>query len=218
MMKISVITPTIKYDRLLDLTIDSIANQTYSNVEHILACYKSTVNTEELPSDSHDVKSLKISLIKDSFYDGLMKMIHETEGEILCILNPGEILYDTGSLSRIVNNFQKRNCNLIYGKNMLYNGSNNLSSIFSLRISKNRKWQVPFGNMPLYTAIFIKRELLLKMGILSGKQKFSSEYELYRLLSMQTHVMPYYMDTYAYLRNSNSFRMESGRVGQNLTA
>ncbi|MFB6343057.1 glycosyltransferase [Saccharicrinis sp. FJH62] len=218
MMKISVITPSIKYDRLLDLTIDSIVNQTYSNVEHILACYKSTVNTEELPLDLHDVNNLKVSLIKDSFYEGMMKIIHETEGEILCILNPGEVLYDSSTLSRIVNSFQKRNCNLIYGKNMLYNGSNNLSSIFSLRISKNRKWQVPFGDMPLYTAIFIKRELLLKMGILSGKQKFSSEYELYRLLSLQPDVMPYYMDTYAYLRNSNSFRMESGRVGQNLTA
>ncbi|MFB6317277.1 hypothetical protein [Saccharicrinis sp. FJH54] len=217
-MKISIITPTFKYDRLLDLTMDSITSQTYNSIEHVIGYYKSSVSNEEFPSDFYDREKLKICSVRDSFYDGLMKMINEAEGELLCILNPGEILYDTGSLSRIVKSFHKMNCNLIYGKNMLYNGSNNLSSIFSLRISKNRKWQVPFGDMPMYTAIFIKRELLLKMGILSGKLKFSSEYELYRLLSMQPDVMPYYMDTYAYLRNSNSFRMESGRVGQNLTA
>lgn len=217
-MKISIITPTIKYDPLLDITIGSITNQTYNKVEHVIACYKSTVKREDLPSEFYDRDKLKICSVGESYYEGMMKIIHEAEVEILCILNPGEILYDSNTLSRVVDNFKTMNCDLIYGKNMLFNETNNLDSIFSMRISKKRKSKVLFENVPRYTAIFIKKDLLQNIGMLSGKLKFNSEYELYRLLCMQPGASPFYMDTYAYLKQSKYFRLGTRQMDQNLTA
>lgn len=197
-MKITVITPALKYDRLLDLTIDSITDQNHNKTEHFIAHYKSIYKNTDIPSKLLNSNKIKVCQVRDSYYEAITTMINMAKGELICILNPGEILYDPDTFTRIANRFQKTNFNMIYGKKLLLKGNNNLDAINAMRISKKKKYQVRFTDVPLHTAIFFKKDLMQKTGMMSGELKFNSDYDLYRKMFKQECSMPYYMDNHAY--------------------
>lgn len=195
-MKISIITPASQNDKLLDLTIDSVKHQGYTNIEHIIGYYQSAENDAYINSKYYSENLVKVIPVQKSFYDALIKSATKAKGEIICILNPGETFYNDDILSQVVEIFEPANENILYGKSMLFEGSSNSNSMLFDRAANKKQSELPFGKVPLHTAIFIKKEWLKKSGMLTGKLKFTSDYEFYLKLFMQAGTSAYVIDTY----------------------
>ena len=70
-MKISIVTLTNNSDKNIQRCIDSIKNQTYKNVEHIIIDNLSTDNTIQIAKSNTDYNQKFISkMIKEYMMDG----------------------------------------------------------------------------------------------------------------------------------------------------
>ena len=69
-MKISIVTLTNNSDKNIQRCIDSIKNQTYKNVEHIIIDNLSTDNTIQIAKSNTDYNQKFISENDKGIYDG----------------------------------------------------------------------------------------------------------------------------------------------------
>ena len=92
-MKISIITATYNSEKFIKSNIESVNNQTYQNIEHIIIDNKSKDNTLSIAKKNG--KNLKIFSDNDKgIYDAFNKGINESSGEIISILNSDDFYTD----------------------------------------------------------------------------------------------------------------------------
>ena len=112
MIKISVVTITYNAADVLKRTLDSVLNQTYQHIEHLIVDGASLDDTLEIANDykdendevaaSHDVI---ITSAKDKgLYDAMNKAIRLSTGEWINFMNSGDTFYDREVISKVFSN------------------------------------------------------------------------------------------------------------------
>ena len=91
-MKVSIITVTYNSADTLQDCIDSVANQSYKNIEHIVIDGNSKDNTLEIIQNNNSV-SRYISEPDNGLYDAMNKGLKLASGGVIGILNSDDI-YD----------------------------------------------------------------------------------------------------------------------------
>jgi glycosyltransferase involved in cell wall biosynthesis len=125
---VSVIVITYNSSDYVIETLDSIKNQTYKNIEHLIIDGASTDGTVDL------IKKLGLKYVseKDSgLYDAMNKGIKKSTGYWLNFMNCGDVFYDSDVVEKCMKN--------INGNDLIYSDtyfSNN--TIFKCDIVKNR--------------------------------------------------------------------------------
>ena len=126
--KITVITPTFNSANTILANLTSVKNQKYKNLEHIIIDNKSDDNTLNLIKKYND-KRIKIVSEKDNgIYDAINKGIKLAKGEIISILHSDDKYYNNLTLSNIINSFEDKSVDIIYG-DLLYVRKNNYNKI-----------------------------------------------------------------------------------------
>jgi glycosyltransferase involved in cell wall biosynthesis len=107
-MKVSIITPVFNNEKFIDVCINSVLNQDYENIEHIVIDGGSTDSTIEILNKFKN--NIKIISEKDNgIYDAINKGIKVSSGEIVGILNADDFFNDNNVVSRIVGSFNNSN-------------------------------------------------------------------------------------------------------------
>ena len=91
-MKVSIITVTHNSAKYLQECIDSVVNQTYRNIEHIIIDGGSTDGTIDIIKhyDNHIAKW--VSEADNGIYDAINKGMNLASGEVIGILNSDDML------------------------------------------------------------------------------------------------------------------------------
>ncbi len=176
-MKISIITATRNSENTISDAINSLANQSYVDVEHIIidgASRDSTVNI--ILNKKND--NTKIYSEKDNgIYDALNKGIDAASGDIIGFLHSDDVLQDESSISNVVNAFSSGEYNAVYG-NLDYVFQHNLSKVarrwvsgeFTLEKLKN-------GWMPPHPAFYMTKDLYERLGKYDQNYQISADYD-----------------------------------------
>lgn len=90
---LTIITPVFNSSSLLQSTIDSIRNQSYKNIEYIVVDGGSTDGTLEVIESNVQFVDLLISEKDEGMYDALAKGLKIAQGDFICYLNAGDLLY-----------------------------------------------------------------------------------------------------------------------------
>jgi len=90
---VSVITVVLNSPLFLEETIKSVINQSYDNVEYIIIDGNSTDNTINVIRKYENSISYWISEKDSGMYDALSKGFLLTNGELICYLNAGDLLF-----------------------------------------------------------------------------------------------------------------------------
>lgn len=98
---ISIITIVYNGIATLEKTINSIAQQTYSNIEYIIVDGNSTDGTVDLIKKYDSVISKWISEPDKGLYDAMNKGIDLATGDYLWFINSGDEIYNKDTLSNI---------------------------------------------------------------------------------------------------------------------
>jgi glycosyltransferase involved in cell wall biosynthesis len=104
--KVTVVTPVYNGSRFIERTLQSVHQQTYSNIEHIVVDGASTDTTMEVVDRYSDRLALVISEPDKGMYDALNKGFSRATGSIFCYLNsddlyePEAIAYAVDAMSR----------------------------------------------------------------------------------------------------------------------
>ncbi|TFD93178.1 glycosyltransferase [Dysgonomonas capnocytophagoides] len=145
---ISVVTVTYNAETVLEETILSVVNQTYSNIEYIIIDGGSTDRTLDIVKDYQDKVTHWISEPDKGIYDAMNKATRIASGDWLIFMNAGDVFFEKNILEKCIlkmTNFDA-----------LYYGDVYMSEIRKLYWGRFSKFKLAVGNI-CHQGIFYPR-------------------------------------------------------------
>ena len=192
-MKISIITVVYNNKATIQDAIDSILNQTYKNIEHIIIDGASTDGTIEIIKSYGDKITTFISEPDEGLYDAMNKGITLATGEIVGILNSDDFYIDKHVIKRVVKVFQERGVDSMFA-DLIFVAPNNLQkTIRYYDSSKFNPSKFAYGWMPAHPTFFVKRKIYEKYGVFKTDYKIAADYEILVRFLEKYKISYYYM-------------------------
>ena len=159
-MLVSIITVAYNSEKTIRKTIESVLNQTYSNIEYIIIDGASKDRTAEIAREyipkfeSRDGRSLVVISEPDKgMYDALNKGAKMSNGEIVGQINADD-WYELDAVEKMVSFYKKENYDVAWGNLRIHKPSGNM-----IKYAKIGKLWTTSGWC--HPAMFSKREILL---------------------------------------------------------
>lgn len=184
-MKITIITVAFNAAETIGDTLQSVASQTYSDIEHILIDGASRDGTMAVVKEKGKHLAKCISEPDQGIYDAMNKGIALATGDIIGFLNADDFYASSRSLEAIVKAFRDPEIDACYG-DLLYVRKNNPSSIVRYwRSSSYKKDSFRKGWCPPHPTFFVRRKIYEKHGGFSLDFKIAADIEImFRLLEL----------------------------------
>lgn len=177
-MKVSIITACYNSADTIEKAIQSVLNQTYSNIEYIIVDGASTDSTLDILKKYSSISKI-ISEKDKGIYDALNKGIKNATGDIVGVVHSDDFLADTTIIQSIVNCFRvDPKTDAVYG-DLHYVAKENTNQVIRNWVSGEYN-PINFykGWMPPHPTVFLKRELYEKFGLFRTDMRISADYEL----------------------------------------
>jgi glycosyltransferase involved in cell wall biosynthesis len=201
-MKITILTVCYNNQETILATLNSVLNQTYKNIEHIIVDGKSTDKTKNFLK-KYPFKNKKIFYVKKrGVYAALNYGIKKATGDILHILHADDIYNSPNVISNIIKIAKKRK-EKIFTTDVVYFHKNNYSSVsrfFGSRKFINNK--IYSGLMPPHTGLFFKKNIYKKF-LYNETYKIAGDFELILRIILKKKIIFFYI-------NLISVRMRTG--------
>ena len=159
----SIITVVYNGEALLEGTIQSVLDQTYSDIEYIVVDGNSKDGTIDIIK-KYDTKISKwISEPDKGLYDAMNKGIKMATGDFLLFLNTGDRLFDKNTLQRVADAYTT-DTDVLYGEVMLVNDARahlgTRSRLTTQRLPKNLHWKsLQMGMVVCHQGFFARRQI-----------------------------------------------------------
>ena len=174
--KISLITVVLNDEKNIEKTIKSINAQNYKNIEYIIIDGKSKDRTLEIIKKYKKNITLLISEKDNGLYDAMNKGLKKCSGDIVGIINSGDIYYK--NTLKLVNNYfsQNQDIDFLFGPVKKHWGI----------LNEYKPWKI-FYTWFFYTShstgFFITKKAMKKNGKYNLKYKYSSDFDyFYKLI------------------------------------
>jgi glycosyltransferase len=193
-MKVSLITLTYNSEKSILRCLESINNQSYNNIEHIIIDGKSTDNTIEI-INSNSKHSILVSEKDEGIYDAWNKGMQLATGDIVGTVMSDDYLKSKKTIESIVKSFQEEDCDILYGNmDFVLNGE----IIRQWRAGNFKKYRYFFGWMPPPPAVYIKNSVIKENKLFDLQYKIGADYEwLLRLFYIENYNI-FYLDKFIY--------------------
>tara|TARA_B100001093_G_C26841401_1_gene1020745 strand:- start:1392 stop:2177 length:786 start_codon:yes stop_codon:yes gene_type:complete len=177
-LKISLITATYNSSKTIDTCLDSIASQTYQNVEHIIVDGLSDDKTLD-KINAHMHSPSKIICERDNgIYDALNKGIQNSTGDIIGFLHSDDFFSNSEVLQKIINKFlENKSLSAVYGDCEFISKTNNAKIIRKWKSRKYFPKLLSYGWMPPHAALFMKTKLIKSVNGFDSRFKISGDYD-----------------------------------------
>lgn len=177
-MKISIITVVWNNKNTIRDAIDSVLNQTYKDIEYIIIDGASTDGTVEIVKSYEDKITKFISEPDKGLYDAMNKGISASSGEIVGILNSDDFYKDKFVVEKIVNEFNKTQCDSVYADLIYIKPDNIEKTVRYYDSSYFSPEKFAYGWMPAHPTFFVKKNIYEKYGVFKTDYKIAADYEL----------------------------------------
>nr|WP_314494003.1 glycosyltransferase family 2 protein [uncultured Chryseobacterium sp.] len=193
-MKVSIITVCWNSEKHIRTAIESILNQTYSNIEYVIIDGGSTDRTLDIIKSYEPLFNGRMHWISEKdqgIYDAMNKGIDKTTGEVVGLLNSDDIYISNNVIENIVDCFKNNNVDSVFA-DLFYVKEYDTDKII-------RKWitgkKAPFstGWHPAHPTFFVKREIYNKFGVFDLKYKIASDFELMLRFLEKNNISSYYL-------------------------
>ena len=177
-MKVSIITITYNSESTLIDTIDSVLNQTYTDIEYIIVDGKSSDSTVSIIHSYKDKISKFISEKDNGLYDALNKGIAMATGDIIGVLHSDDFYTNHQVIEKVVQTFNLNQADAVYA-DLFYVDKTNVDKILRKWKSGNYKHGMFVnGWMPPHPTFFVRRHCYEKYGSFNLDLVSAADYEL----------------------------------------
>lgn len=185
-MRISIITVTYNAEATVERTLESVAQQTYPDVEHLIIDGASTDRTLEIAQKYPH--AIVISEPDKGLYDAMNKGLQRATGDYLCFLNAGDKLHCKETLAHIMENLE-RNASLenpedpekpatigiLYGDTDIVDAQGKFLRNRRLTPPEHLTWRAfKDGMLVCHQAFYINRHLALPYDL---QYRFSADFD-----------------------------------------
>jgi glycosyltransferase len=194
-MKISIITATYNSESTIKTCMDSVLNQTYSNIEYIIVDGGSKDETLSYINEkaSEHPKIVYNYEPDKGIYDALNKGIKKATGDVIGFVHSDDFLADNSIIEAIVDVFKTKNVDGVYG-NLHYVALENTDKIIRNWISKpfNTK-MLKQGWMPAHPTLYLKKSLYDNNGMFDLTYKIAADYDFILRIFKQSQLKFYFL-------------------------
>lgn len=175
-MKISIITVCWNSAATIEKTIESVASQTYGNIEYIIIDGKSKDATLDIIQKYLQVITKWISEPDKGLYDAMNKGIKMATGDYVGIINADDTFYDDRVIERVATFLKDNQVDAHIGNIIQHREDGTVVRKYSSANWKPKKLAIGF--MPPHPSLFIKKSLFEKLGYYALDFKIAADYEL----------------------------------------
>ena len=157
----SIITVTFNAVKVLEKTILSVVNQTYSDIEYILIDGGSNDGTLAIIKQYESAFGYWVSKPDNGLYDAMNKGLKAATGDYVCFLNAGDVLKNEHIVSEladiaVINNLP----DILYGETDLVNPEGMVFAERRLKAPQKLTWKsFRMGMLVCHQAFIVKREI-----------------------------------------------------------
>jgi glycosyltransferase involved in cell wall biosynthesis len=186
-MKVTIITPTFNSAKTLIHNLNSVARQSYKNIEHIIVDNCSTDGTQALAGGFSHISRI-ISENDKGIYDAMNKGIANATGDIIGILNSDDYLASEHTIANIVSEFTASNADAIYG-NLIYVSNKNPEKIQRVWVAGGYDPKLFYtGWMLPHPTFYVKKEVYEKYGNYNDSFRYAADYEMILRLLLKERI------------------------------
>jgi glycosyltransferase involved in cell wall biosynthesis len=176
LIKISIVTVCYNSAATIVKTIESVAAQTYKNIEYIVVDGNSKDSTVAIIKEHEDIITQWISEPDKGLYDAMNKGIAMATGDIVGILNSDDTFFSNTVLFEIADFHNKNAIDASVGNIMQHKENGKVVRVYSSKYWKPEKLKIGF--MPPHPSIFFRRELFDQLGFYELEFTIGADYEL----------------------------------------
>jgi Glycosyl transferase family 2 len=208
---ISIITPCLNRAQFIREAIQSVSDQTYPDVEHIVVDGVSTDGTLDILREYPHLRV--ISEPDNGMYDAINKGIRIARGDIVGLLNTDD-LYVPGCFETVAEAFSKAPDVLaVVGGIATFEDRNDVREFVNHFpcIAADELWYRLIQGHPVTNAWFFRRELFEKVGYFDTTFRYSADrYFLVKIaLDGKVRPVPVHKELYYYRQHSGSVTMHA---------
>tara|TARA_B100001057_G_scaffold497906_1_gene603365 strand:- start:4396 stop:5223 length:828 start_codon:yes stop_codon:yes gene_type:complete len=126
---LSVITVVRNCVDVIENTILSVINQSYSNIEYIIIDGSSSDGTKDIIKNYDDKIDLFISETDNGIYDAMNKGISNANGKYVNFMNAGDVFFNNNICQLFADQILKKEFDVYYGDVIARNNKNNLEML-----------------------------------------------------------------------------------------
>jgi len=196
-MKISIVTICFNNENEIRETLESVVNQTYSDIEYIIVDGGSKDKTLAIIHEYSNFITTIVSEPDQGIYDAINKGIRLATGEYVGLIHAGDRLFDAHVIEKIAARFMmKPDLDSLYGHALVENDNGRIIRIdqspgFSKKLFKYG-WFLP------HESFYVKTSLFEKYGYYKLKYKIAADYELVLRFLYFNNVSSELLDEYIY--------------------
>ena len=177
-LKVTIITSIFNNKAFIEEAINSVNEQTYNNIEHIIIDGNSTDGSKDIIKKNMNKKIRFLCENDSGIYDALNKGINMSSGDIIGVLHSDDVFKDSNVIMKVVNEFKKYDFDLLYGDLNYISKSKNKRILRKWKANNYSIKKIKFGWMPPHTSTFIKKKLFNKVGLYDEQYQISADYDL----------------------------------------
>ena len=176
-MKISIITVAYNSAGTIADTMDSVAKQTYSDLEHLVIDGLSTDDTVRVV-DAHRHPNLMLSSEPDKgIYDAMNKGLNRATGEVIGFLNADDFYADAQALARVAKSFEDDpRVEACFG-DLLYVSEDNHKVVRYWKSRPYEKGSFARAWCPAHPTFYIRRSALERLGTFDLTYRLAADTE-----------------------------------------
>lgn len=176
-MKISIVTATYNSAATVRDTLESIASQTYENIEHIIIDGVSSDQTLDIVAQYPHVA--KVSSEKDKgIYDAMNKGIQIATGEVIGILNSDDFYDSNQVIENVMRFFEDQTVDAVYGDLQYVHPRDTSKIVRTWKSGEFNKRNFYLGWMPPHPSFFVRKKAYEQFGYFNLALKTAADYEI----------------------------------------
>jgi glycosyltransferase involved in cell wall biosynthesis len=191
-MKVSIITVCYNSKDFIQHAIDSVLNQTYSNIEYIIIDGNSSDGTVDIINSYGEKISKFVSEKDNGIYDAMNKGLSYVTGDVVGILNSDDFYISNTIISEIVTQFHTNGCDALFA-DLIFVDRNNTDK--QVRYWKSKPYitgSFNHGWHPSHPTFFVKNEFYKKFGLFNCTLKLAADFELMLRFIVKHHAKTFY--------------------------
>ncbi len=177
-MKLSIITAVFNRNDTIQHALESVRDQTYNAVEHIIIDGGSTDGTLDVINANSETLDVWVSEKDKGLYDALNKGIALASGDVVGFLHSDDLYAGPGILARVAKLFRDSGCDACYG-DLVYVKPEDTHAI-------SRYWKsgpyhyrrIFWGWMPPHPTFFMKKSIYEMLGGFRLDMGSAADYEM----------------------------------------
>lgn len=174
---ISVITVCYNSAGTLARALQSVADQDWARVEHILIDGASIDGTAEIIERFSSHLAYAVSERDNGIYDAMNKGLDRATGDIVCFLNADDQYAHPRVLSHVARQMRDYQLDALMGDVGFFHEQSPLRMVRRYRSNRFNPSRLAWGWMPAHPALFLSREVIRRVGRFKTDYRIAGDYE-----------------------------------------